>query len=229
LISTVVYVNEIQKNSPSFSSGVDLGFVALKQGVEHTVVSALVNASNGGSPGVLAENLAQFEAAAEGHSHWETLALDFAPVTGQAYAEGVCLSWGTNGVGVSSMAVDVALDAAGLSSSYNSGYTVNVTSAIEVSGSYVQLNETRRQVTLSCGVSNEGKPASIGGLEAYYEQDAPAGWVAVDVPSVVYFGNGACAVFFAAENATLSGLPVSIHCLDARGVSVWANATCVSG
>jgi hypothetical protein len=99
------------------------------------------------------------------------------------------------------MAVDVALDAAGLSSSYNSGYTVNVTSAIEVSGSYVQLNETHRQVTLSCGVSNEGKPASIGDLEANYEQDAPASWVAVDVPSVVYFGNGTCAVFFAAENA----------------------------
>jgi hypothetical protein len=229
LISTVVYVTEIEKNAPTFSADVNLSFAAFKQGIEHTVTSALVNISNGGNPDALEVDLAQFKAVAEGHSYYETLDLECTPVTRLQYVDGVWLSWGTNGVGVSGMVVDVAVDALGFSSSYHSGYTVNVTSSIKVSGSYIQLNETQRQVSLSCSVFNEDKAAPIGNLEVYYEQDAPEGWVPATLPVTAYFGNGTCLTTFTAENATLSGLPVSVHCLDARGVSVWANATCASG
>ncbi len=118
------------------------------------------------------------------------------------------------------------MNSTGFSASYYSEYTVNVTSSISVAGHYTPLNESLSQVSLSCVVLNEGKPAQAENFVIYYEQSSPQRWVQAASPSTTDYGNGTYVMSFTSENATLSFLPVSVQWTDSRGISVWANATC---
>ena len=229
LLSSVVYVTETQKNAPVYHPDANTDLSAIKQAAMHTVMSALVNISNGGAPSVLGEDLSRLKFAVKDNSYLAMSDLEFEALTSAPYVDGVSVSWGTNGEGVSSIFVNFALNSSGFSSSYYSEYFVNVTSSISVAGYYTQLSESLRQVNLTCTVLNEGNPAQIENLAAYYEQDSPVGWVQAVLPVSINYGNGTYLTSFTTENTTQSYLPVSVHCIDARGVSVWANVTCAQG
>ena len=229
LLSTVIYVTETEKNAPVYNADGNVGLSTIRQAARHTIMSALVNISNGGAPSVLAEDLNRLSSAVGSRSYNAMSDLKVAALNSAPYADGVWVSWGANGEGVSSILVNFALNASGNSGSYYSDYTINVTSSISINGYFTQLNESERQVNLISTVLNEGKHAQAGNSVFFYEQDSPVGWMQAASPSTIDYGNGTYLTTFTAENTTQSTLPVSVHYQDTRGISVWTNATCIQG
>ena len=228
LLSTVVYVTEIEKNAPVYVADGDSGLSAVKQAAVHTLVSALANISMGGDRGVLTDDLNRFKSALENHRYNAISELDFTVSNSAPYSDGIWINWSNNGKSVSSIFVVFALNSTGNSASYYSEYAINVTSSIISSGTYIQVNESQNQVTVTCNVFNEDEPASAGNLTLYYEQNDTAPWVPATSTNIIDWGNGTyVASFLVGTIAQNYSLPISVNCVDARGVSVWTNTTCV--
>jgi hypothetical protein len=225
LLSTVIYVLETEKDAPVYQPDSDIGTTAIEQAATHAVISALANVSNGGNPTILAADLSAFKSAVESRSLAATVNLEFSTSNNAPYAGGFWFSWGIEGTGVSSSAVAFSLNKTGSSSNCYSQFSVNLTSSLSVGGYVSPINESASWVNLTCIVLNEGNPAQTGTLTAYYQQDSTA-WVQADSPTALDFGNSTCRFTFAAINATANPLPISVNCIDVRGISVWANATC---
>ena len=227
LLSTVIYVDETEKDVPIYKPDGNASLSAIKQAAVHTLISALANITNGGTSSVLTEDLIQFKAIAESHSYDAFSELGFTTYNEPPYTNGTLLSWGEDGQGISSIDVAFTLNSSGIQGSYSSNYSVNLTTSINVGGE-VNNQSGSLLVTVSCTLLNEGNSASAQNLAVYYKQDNPGGWVPTS-PSLISFGNGTYVASFAAQNATLTLLPVSVGCIDARGVTVWANASLYHG
>jgi hypothetical protein len=230
LLSTALYVSEIEKNAAVHEQRVNPAFSAYKLGVTHTVISALANISNGGSTDVLVADLNQFETVVESHSFNAIFKMDFTPLNTTPYQDGVWISWGSSGRGISSAYVNLVLNASGTSATYYSEYVINVTSEIDVNGYYTLLTGSQKQVNLTCNVLNEGKPALAQNFTVYYEQDgslSPEEWVQVASPSITDYGNGTYAISFTAETTNPEDpMLVSVHSHDLRYILTKANVTC---
>jgi hypothetical protein len=230
LLSTALYVSEVEKNATVYEQRVNPDFSEYKLGVTHTVISALANVSNGGSAGVLATNLDQFQAVVEANSFNAMVEMDCTPFNAAPYQDGFWISWGTNGRGISSAYVNLVLNSSGTSASYYSEYAVNVTSEIEVAGYYTVLTGALKQVNLTCNVLNEGNSALAQNFTVYYEQDgslSPEEWVQVTSPSITDYGNGTYTMSFTAETTNPEDqMLVSVHSNDLRYILTQANVTC---
>jgi hypothetical protein len=231
LLSTAVFVTDTQKNAAVYDSRADPAFSAYKLGVTHTVISALANISNGGSADVLVADLNQFKSVVDGHSFDAFVKMDLAPLNMTPYQDGVWISWGSSGRGVSGAYVNLVLDSSGTSANYYSEYAVNVTSEIDVNGYYTLLTGSLKQVNVTCNVLNEGKPALAQNFTVYYEQDGSLSteeWVQVASPSITDYGNGTYEMSFTA-NTTNPDDPmlVSVYSHDLRYILIRANATCI--
>ncbi|MBN1358804.1 hypothetical protein JW988_08565 [Candidatus Bathyarchaeota archaeon] len=230
LLSTALYVSEIQKNAAVYEQRVNPTFSEYKLGVKHTVISALANLTNGGSADVLAANLDQFKALVDGHSFETMVEMECTPLNTSSYQNGIWISWGTNGRGTSSAYVNLVLNASGTSATYYSEYAVNVTSEIEVNGYYAVLTGPLKQVNLTCDILNEGKPALAQNFTVYYEQDGSLSteeWVQVVSPTIIDHGNGTYTMSFTAETTNPEDpILVSVHSHDLRYILTQANVTC---
>jgi hypothetical protein len=223
LISTIIYVNETQKNAPIFVPNGSASFSAIKQSAVHTLISALASISNGANPSVLVDDLNRFKVAVENHAYGTISQFDYVVSSSPPYVNGTWIFWGSNGQGAVGAAVNFALNASGASSDYSTSYSVVVASSINVGGTYTQLNESRTS-SLTCALFNEEKPALAQTLQIYYQKDNSTGWTLTS-PTITDFGNGTYLAWFATLNATLPLLPVSVHCVDTRGISIWVNAS----
>jgi hypothetical protein len=230
LLSTAVYVSEIEKNVAVYDSRVDPAFSAYKLSVTHTVISALANISNGGSADALAADLNQFKSVVGNHSFDAIVNMDFTPLNMTPYQDGIWISWDASGRGISSAYVNLVLNSSGTSATYYSEYAISVTSEINVNGYYTLLTGSQKQVNLTCNILNEGKPALAQNFTVYYEQDgslSPEEWVQAASPSITDYGNGTHIISFTA-NTTNPDDPmlVSVHSHDLRHVLIEANVTC---
>jgi len=230
LLSAALYVSEIQKNAAAYEARADPAFSAHKLGVTHTVISALSNISNGGFTDVLVANLNQFETVVNSHSFNAIVKMDSTPLNMTPYQDGVWISWDSSGRGISSAYVNLVLNASGTSATHYSEYAINVTSEIDVNGYYTLLTGSQKQVSLTCTILNEGKPALAQNFTVYYEQDgslSPEEWVQVASPSITDYGNGAYAISFTAETTNPDDpMLVSVHSHDLRYILTKANVTC---
>jgi len=230
LLSTAVYVTETQKNAAVYDSRAHPDFSAYKLGVTHTVISALANISNGGSMDVLVADLNQFKSVVDSHSFGAFVKMDFVPFNVTPYQDGVWISWGSSGRGVSGAYVNLVLNSSGTSAAYYSEYVINVTSEIDVNGFYTLLTGSLKQVNVTCNVLNEGKPALAQNFTVYYEQDGSLSteeWVQVASPSVTDYGNGTYRMSFTAETTNPDDpLLVSVYSHDLRYILIRANVTC---
>lgn len=230
LLSTVIYVRETEKNAPVYEAEADLSLSAIRQALAHTVISALANISNGGDRTVLAADLNQFESVVANHSYNAIFSVDYTPLNDGSYQDGVWISWGSNGEGVSSAHVGFVLNSSGTSANYQSVYAVNVTSSITISGYSAPLNASMKQINATCTVFNEGQPALARNFTFYYEQDESLGWTQALTLGTTDYGNGTYIMSFNAQNVSQNNPPqVSVHCQDTRGISFWANTTCAQG
>ena len=231
LLSTALYVSEIEKNAAVYEQRVNPAFSEYKLGVTHTVISALANVSNGGSADVLAADLSQFKSVVNGHSFNAIVEMNCTPLNTAPYQDGVWISWGASGRGTSSAYVNLVLNASGTSATYYSEYVVNVTSEIEVNGYYAVLTGSLKQVNLTCNVLNEGKPALAQNFTVYYEQDGSLSteeWIQVASPSITDYGNGTYTMSFTAETTNPEDpMLVSVYSHDLRCILTRANVTCI--
>ncbi len=223
LLSTAIFVIDLQKKVPKADIDGNSFFDGYRQTAWNTLVSALANASGGGSTEVLAQDLSELKAAITVHSYQAMVALDYAASNVAPYTQGLWISHGSSGVGVSSAAVSFAFSSSNPTQSSSIQYNLNVSSAIHTSGSYTQQNETK-MVSLTVNVINEGAPALAQNFSFNYQNGAE--WVPADA-SVVDHGDGSYAVTFNAETGLQNeSLPVSVQCLDTRGITVDASLTC---
>lgn len=180
---------------------------------------------------VLGTDLNRFKSIVLSHSYDSLVEMEFTPLNVAPYQDGVWVSWGQNGVGISSIYVNFALNGSGISKSYYSEYAVNMTSAIEISGLYSPLNGSQKQAEVTCKLSNEGKPALAQNFSIFYESDgvfATEEWIQVTSPSATDYGNGTYLLSFTAETLNPADpLIVSVQAWDLRSVFVRANVTCV--
>lgn len=231
LFSTALYVAETEKNTPISYGEQDIGFAAYKLGTVHSVISALANISNGGSIGVLAENLNRYESLVLSHSYGATTVIEWVPSNVAPYQGGVWLSWDGEGFGISSICAYFTLNSTGISKTQYGQHSVNVTSTISISGQYTPLNGSEKQTEVIVSVQNEGKPALAKNFTVYYEDDGSLStevWIQVASPSQVDYGNGTYRLSFTAETSNPADpLVVSVHSHDLRSVFVMANVTCI--
>lgn len=225
LLSTAIYVIETEKGVPIAGNSEDNNYAAYEQSIRSTIISALANVSNGGNPSVLKIDLDKLNSVIESHSYQDIVQMDFTPLNAVPYQNGVWVSWGADGYGISSVYASFTFNSSGFSSSSNLEYDVNVTSEINLSSYYLQLNDTFEQANLTVNVLNEGKPALAQNFAAYFENATE--WINVQEPNVNNFGNGTYAVSFEVETGQLSGpLQVSMYCQDQRDITIGANVTC---
>ena len=109
-------------------------------------------------------------------------------------------------------------------------HTTNITTRLDVEGTYSKLEGTSKQVNVTCRIFNEGEPALASNLTLYYEHDgdlAVQDWIPADSPTITDYGNGTYTISFTAETQTSDDpMLVSAHVYDLRGILVLANATC---
>ena len=230
LLSTALYISEIEKHAAVYESRLNPAFASYKLGATNTVISALANVSNGGSANVLVEDLNKFKAVVNSQSFNAIVEMNFTPLNVTPYQDGVCISWDSSGRGISSAYVNLVLNSSGTSANYYSEYTINVTSEINVNGQYSLVNGSLRQVDLTCNILNEGKPALAQNFTVHYEQDGSLSteeWVQVTAPSINDYGNGTYAISFTAETTNQDDpMLVSVHSHDLRHILTIANVTC---
>lgn len=231
LLSVVYYVFEVERKSGMQTpTPLNSYVLAIKLGSRNTVISALVNVSNGGENEILTANLNEFSSIIGNQSHFGKCNLIFTPLNSSPYQSGIWISWGSNGLGVSSAYANFSLDIVGIQANVQLEYYVNITTTLNVEGVYSRLEGVRKQVNVTCRVFNEGEPALAKSITLFYERDGDLSvqeWIPVDSPSSTDYGNGTYFMSFIAETKTLNDpVLVSAHVYDLRDIFVRANATC---
>ena len=227
LLSTAIYVFETEKEVPTAGASEESVLPAYQQSTLNTLISALASVTNGGDPSVLTADLNELNAAITNDSYQAILQMNYTLLNVAPYQNGLWISWGADGLGVSSAYVNFVFDSSSSSTSSNLEYDINVTTAANLSGTY-QLNGNITQVNLTVNMLNEGTPALAQNFTFYFE-NAAGGWIQVNSPSITDFGNGTYSVSFTmATDQSSDPLLVSMLCQDQRGIFVGANATCSS-
>lgn len=232
LILSIVYgVFEAGRRSEVRSAAtLNSPVLAAKLGLRNTVTSSLVNVSNGGEDEVLATNLDKYALFVGNQSYFGKCSVLFTVLDASPYQSGMWVSWGSAGTGVSGAYANFTLVFTETDSDLQLEHAINITTALDVEGTYTNLEETLKQVNVTCRISNEGEPALANNITLYYDYDGDLethDWVAADSPSVNDYGNGTYKISFTAETQTSNdSMLVSAQVHDLREVFVMANATC---
>jgi len=225
--STTIYVYELSKetngtDTPSISNFV----LALKQSTKNTMVSSLVNVSNGGEKTVLTANLNELSKVFRSLNHFGICHLDFTALDDSAYNSGIWLSWSISGLGVSSAYANFTLKVYGMASNITVNYAVNITTTVTIDGYYTKLAGNEKQVNLTCKMHNEGEPTLAKNINLFYEK--LGSWIPVNSSnnlSIMDYGNGTYILSFNV-NVPSNQVQVSVNVYDLHDIFVQANTTC---
>lgn len=224
LLSTSMFVIEIQKEVPNVQSNDGVPLDSYRNSVRSTLVSALANISGGGNTSILASDLAELKSFILAHSYESQLALDYTLLNSSGYSNGVWVSWGTSGSGVSSVYATISCTSSNQQGSSAVSYTVNITSRISVTGQFSRINNTHNQVHLVVNLSSDSGPMLAERcVFGYFNSNQ---WVTETSPTIFNHGNGTYDVTFVASTGPkIKTLDISTISLDTRGISVCANLT----
>jgi hypothetical protein len=226
-LSTALYVIEIGKEVPTVEPSQINVFSDYKQPIKNTMISALANATGGSNSNILGTDMAELKTVILANSYQAMLIMDYSTLNSSGYQNGLLISWGANGRGVSSACASFVFDSYSLSANSNIEYTLNMTSAVNYSGNYRQINESTKQVNLTFNVLNEGKAALAKNFTFSYLNGTE--WIQVDSPTITSLGDGTYKSTFSAEQSQPNDpMVVSLLCQDQRGIFVGANLTCTS-
>ena len=225
--STTIYVYEVSRETNSVKNNSISDFVlAVKQSTRNTMISSLVNVSNGGERTVLTDNLNSFSQALRSLYQFGTCQLNFTVLNDVGYDSGMRFSWNDSGLGISSAYADFTLKIYGVTSNTVVNYAVNVTTTLTVNGSYTIVENEEKLVNLTCKIYNEGEPALAKNMTVFYEN--LGSWVPVNSSnnlSITDYHNGTYNISFTV-NTSSSSVQVSVHAYDSRSVLVQTNTTC---
>lgn len=224
LLATALYVVNLQKNMLEYNSNSNLDLPFYKQGLRHTMISALANISNGGDIDVLATDLDEFNNFTTEHSYSASLDKEYNLLDTGYYQNGIWISQNSSGQGIAGAFATYSINASTTIGIYNAQFDVNVTSMIGVSGYYSRLGGSEKQATLTCRIYNEGKAALAESFIISYEDDGnlePENWILVDASEVVDLGDGSYTITFNVfTEKRADTLLVFVSCLDQRGILV---------
>jgi len=227
LISTVYYVLETENQTMSMQTTADSYFSVAKISTRNTIISALANVSNGGDPETLTTNLEELSSMLHAHSYDAEFDLSFTPLNATPYQDGTWISWGGDGSGVSSAYATFVINVSGSSENYSSTYDTNVTTSLNVNGTYA-VEGSYETVNVTCTVYDENGPTLTNRIVIFYQNQTDESWLSVDQQNnltTVDFGNGTYDIFFTAYSQ--GPVNVSVQINDLRDIFVMANATCL--
>jgi hypothetical protein len=223
--STTTYVYELSEANLGTHPTVINDFVfSIKQATRNSMISSLANVSNGGSRGVLSENLDSLSRVLRSTHQSGITNLKFTAFNTSDYIEGTRLLWNATDMGVSTGFSNFTLQVYG-DTSIDMKYAINVTSAITVTASYTTLAGGEKNVDLIFNVTNEGEPALAKNITLFYNDNG--NWTQVTLSnnlSIIDYQNGTYAVFFSVMVSDPA--LISVHILDFRGIFVDAETTC---
>jgi hypothetical protein len=226
ITSTLSYVYELDRQVTYEEDSVSGLILSLKQASRNTVIGSLANISRSSDFGLLETNLGKLSNACTNLSYASTCKVDFAPLNDSTYESGILISWNESGKGVTSSFVNFTLDVYDDASRASFQYSVNVTSSVDVDGSWIVYG-TDKLVTVNLHVSDEQGPASARIISAFfYDGD---GWIEVDsgITTWLDYGDGGYRLSFVADVLSDS-VPVSVQMVDYRGILVIGNFTCTA-
>lgn len=226
LLSTAIYVVETQKQTPAVALEREV-FFGYQQAARNTLISALANATGGGSIEILATDLSELKSAIHAHSFLAFETLDFAVLSIDNYYDGIRISRGTDGKGISSVFVTFWVNASNPQASSNLEYNLNITSSVTSTGITYQIDENATKIAITVQVFNEDKPALANRFAISYQNQTD--WVGVNAPNITSFGNGTYIASFSAPTIELlNPAVVSLECIDSRGITIGTTFTCNS-
>jgi hypothetical protein len=224
--STTIYVYELSKETNSTESfSINDVILALEQSTKNTMISSLANISKGGEKANLEANLDDLSQAFGNLHQTGMYYLSFTLTNESRYDSGVCLSWNTNGSGVSSAYANFTLKVQSITENLAIDCYVNITTAIVINGSYTTLEGEEKLVNLTCQVFNEEELALAKNITLFYEN--LGSWTPVNSSnnlSTVDYGNGTYVLSFTVSTSSL--VQVSTHVYNVRDILVQANTTC---
>jgi hypothetical protein len=219
-----------RRNGVQSAATLNLPVFATKLGLKNTVTSALVNVSNGGENTTLATNLDEYASFVGNQSHFGKCTILSTALDASPYESGIWISWGSDGTGVSSAYANFTLVFTGTTSDAQMEHAVNVTTGLEVEGTYVKLAGTNKQVSVTCTIYNEGEFASASNITLFYDFDGDLltqDWTPVTSPSVTDYGTGTYTISCTADTEIRDDpVLLSAHVYDLRDIFVIANCTC---
>jgi len=227
LLSTAYYVYDTEVNITTSQTAADLSFLTTKSSIVNTLTSALANVTNGGDTGILRTDLDELSSTIENDSYDGILDLQFTPLNSSLYQNGIYISWGSNGTGISSAFVSFLINFSGPYDNSYSEYEANVTTAIAIE-STITGNGPEKDVNVTCTMLNEEDSALASDITIYYQNETSGPWTTV-LPSdnliSIDYGNGTYFMSFtvSAQNT----LQVSAQAHDLRNILVIANTTSV--
>lgn len=221
LLSTALYIADAQKTQLKADTETGLNLPFYKQGIEHTMICALVNISNGGDTGVLQTDLENFNTFVSENSFEAFFTSHVALHDTGSYQNGVWQVQNQSGKAILSAYATLSVDSSGTRGEIQSAFNMNITSMIQTQGSYSQDN-TSKQVQLTCQIFNEGKPALAANFSISYENDGSLdseNWVLVESPSITDNGDGTYTISFdATTDQPENILLIWLRCEDQRGI-----------
>ena len=186
LLSTQAYIFEVGRPSGENRAVWANDFVlAIKLGSRHVVAGSLVDISTGGNGAVLHSNLENWAVFIGGFYQLGRSTLNVTLRDALPYASGLLLSWGSNGVGVTSAYADFDFSLLEGEFSVQLPYSLNVTTTLLVEGIYRNLRGDVVQVNVTCRVLNEGAPALAENLTVLYEKSGS--WLRADAKASYSF------------------------------------------
>jgi len=232
LIIAIVYsVFEANtQNQARDSTTLNSHISVIKLGLQNTVTSALVNVSNGGINQTLTTNLEKYTTFLGNQSFFGKCVTLFSVQNSSFYQSGIKLSWGSDGTGVSSACTNSTLSFIETDAELQLEMKTNITTTLNIEGTFVTLSELDKQINVTCRLFNENEPALAKKIILYYESDgepSDQNWIAAESPTIVDYGNGTYTISFIATTQTMDDpVLVSAQVYDTRSVLVLANATC---
>jgi len=226
MTSTAMYIYELSGSLSDADSFVLNDFVGLvKLGSKHVIIGALANITNGGQNQTLLTNLNRWRDAVGQLYSLGTFALNFTLRDVAPYFDGLYVSWGTDGSGVSEAYADFQLNASGKDVRMQYPYYVNVSTRLYAEGFLTQTLPLVKQATFVCRLFNEGQPALAKNIIIYYRELVQ--WIKADTIDdyvLTDYGNGTYRATFTLITLA-SSIDVSASVFDLRDIFVQANAT----
>jgi hypothetical protein len=227
LLSAQVYVFDVQMSTFSLDSHSLTHYIAsIKLGSRNVVTGSLANISNSGAGSILAANLNRWATLVNMQSQFGKSTLTYLLEESSPYSSGVWLSWTTQGYGVSSSVVHFVFNLSDLGVEADLSYAVNVTTRLNIEGTWQAILGDEKQVNVTINLNNEGKPALAQQITLYYRLSD--NWFALNASNnytVTDYGNGTYRASFSVDIPS-STVEVSVSLIDQRQILVIANATC---
>lgn len=226
LLSTVYYVFEINKEGSKDEMTFEYAFLATKLSATNAITSALANISNGGEPTVLLTDLSKLASVIRNHYYETKCDLSSIPLNVTPYQDGIRISWNSNGSGITSAYVDFVMNFSELSTQYDSEYSTNITTTLNIEGTSAGSGNVK-SVNVTCRMYNEGEPALANSIRLFYQNETEGSWTVVDLSNnlnTIDYGNG---TYFMSFNVyAQNSFQISARSQDLRDIFVVANTTC---